>query len=344
MTAPLHVALLLTMDCERVKESEFYPAGPASWRESERNISAFADLAERHGFRVTYFAVPEAAEAHAALFTRLIGAGHEVGMHLHPHTFRYGVNEYLGNLPADAQRALIEEASQAFESALGFPPTSFRPGHFSASADTFRVLAAAGFKRGSFGIPGRVRPGTGSDWRAWPPHCRYVEGLFEAPVTVHRISGPAMLRHKVRHAASLAAHGAWLDAARVARSAARMDASLADLRIEAGGSALSAAIVRAEVDRVRGAGELAAVTAMTHSYVNFSDERGRGEQGLPRRRQLSRLLSTLAGWRDCVFEPQTLAGLHRAFDDAYHASRGCEARPAAPEPTRASSFSHSLRS
>ena len=68
--------VMLTMDCERVRDSEFYPAGPATWQESARNISAFADVAEEYGFRVTFFSVPEAVEAHGDLFKKLLALGH----------------------------------------------------------------------------------------------------------------------------------------------------------------------------------------------------------------------------------------------------------------------------
>lgn len=340
MSAPA-VALLLTMDCERVRQSEFYPAGPESWRESERNISAFTESVEEYGFKATFFAVPEAAAAHRALFRQLIDRGHEVGLHLHPHTFRYGVNEYLGNLPSETQRTLVDDASGAFEAALGFRPTSFRPGHFSATIETLKVLATSGFRRGSFGIPGRFRFGTGSDWRGWPKDCRYVEGLFEAPVTTCELPTVTRLRFRAGYAARLAARGAWLDAVRVARRAVG-HTDVADLRLEAGDSGLSAAIVRAEVGRMRRDGGMPVITALTHSYINFSNERGVGEHGLPRRGQLRRLLMTLTSWRDCAFEPQTLIGLQRAFDA--QRSPDWDARQAVSGSVRANSFSHSLRS
>jgi len=315
--------VVLTMDCERVRTSQFYPAGPLSWEESARNISAFAGVVERHGCRATLFEVPEAIEAHADLFKQLLAAGHEVGLHLHPHTFRHGVNEYLGNLPEDRQAAILAEAKHAFEAAMGFAPTSFRPGHFSANADTFRILASLGFSRGSSGIPGRYRAGTGSDWRDWPRQCHYVGSVFEVPVTVHRVPLARWRAYATWHALTLARRGFVVDALRGMAATVRglgcdsvvQGTSLVDLRIEDGGWSLIKEIVDAELARAGRAGQPAVLTAVTHSYVNYSaQDRGSSEYGMSRQRHLKRLFDYLGGRRNHAIESRTLSEVQRDFD------------------------------
>jgi len=314
--------VLLTMDCERVPASEFYPSGPRSWDESERNIAAFAASVSRRGFVATYFAVPEAVEAHTGLFKQLQREGHEVGLHLHPHTFRYGVNEYLGNLPIDRQRALLGEARDSFAAALGTPPTSFRPGHFSARRDTFGVLSQLGFKRTSAVIPDRVRPGTGSDWRGWARRCQYVDDIFEAPLTVHEMSAGAVAWYRARHLAALARHGCAVDAlrgaARLARRGSGGGSQTVDLRIEEGSRGLLNAIVDGAVPRQLAAGSMPMIAALTHSYINFSarGDAGAGDHGMSRLAHLEGMLTRLTGRRDCTVQPTTLAALHRDYDTA----------------------------
>jgi len=304
------VRVLLTMDCERVKDNPFYPAGPASWKESERNIRS----------------VPEAVEAHRQLFTSLMAEGHEVGLHLHPNTFRLGVNEYLARLPGEVQRTLIRDARDVFASALGIEPRAFRPGHFSANAETFSILASLGFARMSAAVPGRTLPGTGGDWTNWPRQCHYVGSLFEAPVTVHHLSRSRTRMYTAAFAVSLARHGALADAVRASVAAVRGRAkfgtvrgrTLVDFRIEDGTGALLDEIVSAEIERLRGEGGLPALTAVTHSYVNFSEEDQRSDaDGVPRRALLTRMLERLRN-RGCV--PRTLAELQQDFD-AHRAAR-----------------------
>ena len=315
--------VMLTMDCERVRDSEFYPAGPATWQESARNISAFADVAEEYGFRVTFFSVPEAVEAHGDLFKKLLALGHEVALHLHPHTFRYGVNEYLGNLPYDRQVEILTEAVEAFTAVMGFTPTSFRPGHFSANADTFRALALLGFLRGSSAIPGRYMPGTGSDWRDWPRRCHYVGSVFEAPVTVHYLKPVGSLVHAARHMFRLGSRGFLLDALRNAAMMVRRgkgDATmrgtmLADLRIESGSYSLTNEIIEAELARMQSEGQLGVLTSVTHSYINYSErDYGSREHAMSRRSHLTKMLGSLRRLRDLEVESCTLIQAHRDFE------------------------------
>ena len=317
------VRVVLTMDCERMRTSEFYPAGPASWQESARNISAFAAAAEHHDFKVTFFAVPEAIEAHVDLFKGLLAAGHEVGLHLHPHTFRDGVNEYLGNLPHDRQFALIAEAKAAFEAAMGFPPTSFRPGHFSANADTFRVLSSLGFLRGSSAIPGRYVAGTGGDWRNWSSDCQYVNGIFEVPVTVHQLPARAWRGYAARHAWDMGRRGFWTDALRMAVNIVRGRPSytinpgtiMADLRIEDGSYSLTRAIIDAEIARAAHAKHPAVVTVLTHSYINYSHaDEGRREHGMSRQAHLMRMLAEFGDRGGVSVQSETLSEAQRDFE------------------------------
>jgi len=271
---------LLTMDCERVRERDFYPAGPLSWQESERNIMAFGETASAFGYKVTYFAVPEAVEQHADIFKELIKAGHEVGLHLHPHTFRFGINENLGNLPYDMQFEIIKEAKEVFERALGFSPFSFRSGNFSANQDTFLVLEKLGFKRGSSVVPGRNMERSGCNWGEWPRHCQYVNSFFEVPVTVRFISKGAFRFFCVQSLIPLLARGLLVEAARKAIYFSRGNSQFAtsgkkfliDLRIEECEYSTLREIVFTELERMKKMEIFSVLNSLTHSYINYTDD------------------------------------------------------------------------
>ncbi len=130
----------ITMDCERVQEKGVYPAGPESWGESIDNIFALADIVSDYNYRVIYYAVPEAAEAHVISFKDLKRDGHTIGLHLHSQTYRNGINANLGDLSYNTQYDLIANAYYDFKDALGFAPIHFRPGYFSHNIDTIRVI------------------------------------------------------------------------------------------------------------------------------------------------------------------------------------------------------------
>ncbi len=132
--------ITLTMDCETVQKRGVYPAGPESWEESAVNIWSFADIVESYDHTATFYATPEAAENHVDQFRALKKIGHKVGLHLHPQTYRDGIDSNLGDLSFMEQYSLMVNAYYDFKAALGFAPIHFRPGCFSHNEDTVRIV------------------------------------------------------------------------------------------------------------------------------------------------------------------------------------------------------------
>ena len=159
------------MDCETAK-TELTPyatrmssSGPADYQESERSIRGYVETAAAYGFPVTLFAHPEVAVSQAALLLELQEQGTCLGLHLHPYKLKGEKYRYdLGAYTASAQRTILQEAMQEWESALGQPPRYFRGGYFSANDATYGVLHELGFRGGSLSNPGRVLPAHCSMW------------------------------------------------------------------------------------------------------------------------------------------------------------------------------------
>jgi peptidoglycan/xylan/chitin deacetylase (PgdA/CDA1 family) len=190
----LHV--VFTMDCERIRE--FSPCGgPADWPSSERAIRAYADLLEGRGYRATFFFTPEACERHRRIVSELDGRGFELGLHLHPSSFRDGAERglpELGFFPYGRQKDLIRDARDGWAQAAGFAPRCFRPGCASANDDTFLILEELGFREGSVSEPERELPGVAAVWRGADPNAHHAHRAFrlvpgdlcflEVPITV----------------------------------------------------------------------------------------------------------------------------------------------------------------
>jgi len=169
---PIHVAF--TMDCERIA-AESPPGGPASWELSERAIRGYSERLLERGHRPTLFLMPECAQRHADLLGRLAERGVELGLHVHPQSLldhRY--QGYLGEYGAELQREILALAAALVKSATGVRPTSFRPGNFSASDDTYSALYDLGFRQGSVSDPGRCSPQYAAMWQGACPDPHYV--------------------------------------------------------------------------------------------------------------------------------------------------------------------------
>ena len=152
-----------TMDCEPIG-AEVSTGGPESWALSERAMRGYVRALVDRGHRATLFVIPRTAEVQADVLGDLWDAGAELGMHMHPQTTDYGVDAHLGQLSPTRQRKLLESGCDRIEAALGEPPRAFRPGCFSASDDTFSILADLGFTHGSVSLPGRRLPDYAAKW------------------------------------------------------------------------------------------------------------------------------------------------------------------------------------
>lgn len=168
------IYVAFTMDCERIAP-ESPVGGPADWALSSRAIQGFCELLCQYDIQPTLFLQPECARHNKKLLCQLADNGVELGMHMHPQAFgdhRY--KKYLGEYTAKEQKKILEEGIGVFETALGTRPKSFRPGNFSASNDTFSVLADLGFTQGSVSDPGRNIPEYASIWQDAYPYIHYA--------------------------------------------------------------------------------------------------------------------------------------------------------------------------
>lgn len=158
------VSVLVTMDVEPVKQDPNW-TGPEDAETSERLIRAYHDIAHSHGFPVSFFIHPEAAELHAELFHDLADQGDCLGLHLHPIRFQHPrYDRELGFYTGDQQHEILSRAKQCWSEAMGEEPAFFRPGAFSANDASFPTLVKLGFRGGSLSIPGRVWPERYSVW------------------------------------------------------------------------------------------------------------------------------------------------------------------------------------
>lgn len=171
-----------TMDCEAVQPESTATGGPEDWTLSERAMRGYVEALAAHGHKVTLFLTPRVAEKQAGLALELAAAGAELGMHLHPQTVDFGFSDHLGKLPALVQRNLLRGARDRITRAVGHSPTSFRPGCFSSTADTFDLLVELGFRQGSVTLPGRNIPDLAALWAdALPFANRPTPDFLELP-------------------------------------------------------------------------------------------------------------------------------------------------------------------
>ena len=186
--------LTFTMDVERIAERS-PTGGPESWEQSERAIRGFADVLSRHDMVATLFITPETAAQHTSLFFELEQRGFELGMHLHPQSFRDNAyREHLGGYTYDDQLEILSLARADWADALGRECEAFRPGHFSGNDATFKALNDSGFRQGSVSPPEREAPKLRAVWRGADPDAHHVHPAFrlipgdlefyEVPMTV----------------------------------------------------------------------------------------------------------------------------------------------------------------
>jgi len=154
-------------------------SGPVSDQAGIRSVQDYQDVLHSRGYRATYFVHPEVACAHPEFFQQLAKGGSAVGLHLHTTKFTLAKQCCeLGGLTADKQRRIIQMASEMFETGIGFRPTLFRPGCFSANDATYGVLTELGFTGGGVSIPGRIWPDRFCVWSGSYPYTHFTHEAF----------------------------------------------------------------------------------------------------------------------------------------------------------------------
>lgn len=180
----LHFSLFV--DCEATQQSIRDPDL------GKRADTGIAELLEARHLRGTFHVLPGDAEANAPLYRDLKSRGHEIGLHVHPAEQGYG--EFFGIYGPDEQHAILREARQRAEDALGFAVGSLCIGYGSTNDHSYRVFHEQGFRHGMTSIPTRILPECASVHAGAPlgmhyanPHNRVLPGnldYVEVPVTV----------------------------------------------------------------------------------------------------------------------------------------------------------------
>jgi len=135
-------------------ESESTQSSVADPELGRRADEAIAQILESHHFVGTYHVLPTEAEANAPLYRDLNAHGHEIGLHVHP--AEQGYEEFLGVYGPDEQRAILTEAKDRAEDALGFGVGSLCIGYGSTNDHSYPIFTELGLRHGVQSVPGRV--------------------------------------------------------------------------------------------------------------------------------------------------------------------------------------------
>jgi polysaccharide deacetylase family protein (PEP-CTERM system associated) len=174
-------SLLLSIDLEDVRD---WVKDGSRYREGVvENTRNYLHHFKRWGVRATFFVVGEVARRYPSLIGKIVEAGHELACHGDVHL-------QLDKLTPQGFRTDMQRNLAALENAGGKGIVGFRAPTFSLTARTawaHGVLADLGFSYSSSVLPA-TNPLYG-----WPEFGRGARkmagGLWELPVTLHRIPG-----------------------------------------------------------------------------------------------------------------------------------------------------------
>jgi len=260
----------MTMDVERI--AEYSPSGgPSTWAFAERSVRSFCELLADEGLRSTLFVVPDTAVEQGTMLRETADqTGAELGMHLHPnswkeHYLQHERYDCLGGYTADEQRVMLAEALAQTRDGLGIRPLAFRGGNFSASDATFGILTDLGFTHGSLSQPGRAVTAVRAVWTDACADVHRAHRAFRlAPGDLDFIEAPVTTdRERTDH---------WT--------------GTGDVRFESATPEQVAKAVRQEVSRqVETSAPMKHVCLFTHNYVNYwsDDPKERGRRSVLQR-------------------------------------------------------------
>ncbi len=156
----------IQVDCESMQHAI---SNPKLGESALRGLSEITALA---GCRASFMVIPDDLRQHAAIYTQLRAAGHEIGVHVHPAD--QGFQEFLGVYGYDDQVKIVGEAARVFEDCMGYAPRTFTPGYVSANDSTFPALYDLGFRQGMVSLPTRDLPQCACVWGSSPRWCSYA--------------------------------------------------------------------------------------------------------------------------------------------------------------------------
>ena len=137
-----------------------------------RSVRGYADLLNEAGLKATFFVIPSDAEAYPNLLREIADEGFEIGLHYHPQ--EDGYEDYCGAYSFDEQVSMYDAAVQRFADAVGFRPTAFRSGSFSANDMTFPAIVQAGFRCCSSSLPERKMIEYKANWSESVQHVHFA--------------------------------------------------------------------------------------------------------------------------------------------------------------------------
>jgi peptidoglycan/xylan/chitin deacetylase (PgdA/CDA1 family) len=321
VTTAADVHLVWTIDCESTQSSiDDVCLG-------DRSVAGFCEVIREADMTATLFVLPEEARQLSRRFRELHSAGFEVGLHYHPHEDGHG--DHCGAFGAEQQRRMYSGAIDRFAQALGFRPTTFRTGSFSANDSTFPVTESLGFESCSHSCPGRNMTALRSNWVGAPHAVHYAHhanrllaadppaggtrGLVEVPMT----TDPDSMIWSGTHPQDLrvelfdAKNQRFMIEKMLRRERARL--------LNSGGGAGG------------GGGGVAAIVALTHNVFDYSDPADFRTQTM---RQMIADMRHLAGRLEVNLAAATIGGTADAFRASAAAGRAADVgAPPTPTPT-----------
>src|SRR5438552_7803608 len=145
------VLLIVSVDTE---EDNWHRSRTAWTTGTSQGLRPLAAFLGRLGVRPTYFTAYQVAVEHGAadvLREVCDGGRAEIGAHLHPWNTPplseafVPRNSMLKNLPAELQRAKVEQLTAILEETFGHRPTAFRAGRYGLGPDTVAALLSCGY-------------------------------------------------------------------------------------------------------------------------------------------------------------------------------------------------------
>lgn len=113
----------------------------------------------------------------------IIGSGHDVGMHIHPHHMGDS-RQFLYEYSKNEQYYIINECTKLYRKLTGQNPVSFRAGKYGANYDTLDILCELGYKYDFSEFYSQRWCGLN------PPLCcikpTFYKSIIEFPVTVFK--------------------------------------------------------------------------------------------------------------------------------------------------------------
>jgi hypothetical protein len=173
-------------------------------------VPLIADILERYGMKATFFCEMLASEIIGAGDTEryihyLMERGQDVQLHLHPVFWFYarhleslrngaplrtlpGLTDHCRELPPELENELLARGCEQLIRFSGRHPIAFRAGGYAADEDTVRILGRLGIAIDSSYNP--AFPQSFPKYQLPANEVRDLEGVYEVPVTIFRMSYP----------------------------------------------------------------------------------------------------------------------------------------------------------